>query len=106
MTEIKEQICELVQKSIQDKQYNNEVVFDIPFKTVKRIAKHLHEKFPGKKRVGVMLEGLDVEHVHAKLFAIDSSEEYRNRPDMSIDPNHAALAEMADYLRIEESINV
>ena len=37
MTEIKEQICELVQKSIQDKQYNNEVVFDIPF--IKRVSK-------------------------------------------------------------------
>ena len=42
MTEIKEQICELVQKSIQDKQYNNEVVFDIPLKTVKRIKEILH----------------------------------------------------------------
>ena len=42
MTEIKEQICELVQKSIQDKQYNNEVLFDIPLKTVKRIKEILH----------------------------------------------------------------
>ena len=42
MTEINDEICELVQKSIQDKQYNNEVVFDIPFKTVKRIKEILH----------------------------------------------------------------
>jgi hypothetical protein len=42
VTEIKEQICELVQKSIQDKQYNNEVLFDIPLKTVKRIKEILH----------------------------------------------------------------
>lgn len=42
MTEVKEQICELIQKSIQNKQYNSEIVFDIPLKTVKRIKEILH----------------------------------------------------------------
>lgn len=44
MTEVKEQICELIQKSIQNKQYNSEIVFDIPLKTVKRIKEILHFK--------------------------------------------------------------
>lgn len=42
MTEVKEQICELIQKSIQNKQYNSEILFDIPLKTVKRIKEILH----------------------------------------------------------------
>lgn len=42
MTEVKEQICELMQKSIQNKQYNSEILFDIPLKTVKRIKEILH----------------------------------------------------------------
>jgi len=42
VTEVKEQICELIQKSIQNKQYNSEILFDIPLKTVKRIKEILH----------------------------------------------------------------
>ncbi len=42
MTEVKEQICELIQKSIQNKQYNSEILFNIPLKTVKRIKEILH----------------------------------------------------------------
>jgi len=72
------------------------------FATVKKVARQLRTKFPAKKRIGVMIEGLDVEHVHAKVFPIDSGDEYRYAPDMSIDPDHTALAELADYLRIEE----
>jgi hypothetical protein len=49
-----------------------------------------------------MIEGLDIDHVHAKIFPIDSGHEYRAEPDMGAEPDHAALAEMADYLRIEE----
>lgn len=71
------------------------------FATVKRIAQQLKQKFPAKARIGLMIEGLEVDHVHAKLFPIDSGDEYRNNPDMNTDPDMAALAAMADYLRIE-----
>jgi len=71
------------------------------FATVKRIAQQLKRKFPDKARVGVMIEGLEVDHVHAKLFPIDTGDEYRNNPDMSTDPDMIALAAMADYLQIE-----
>lgn len=74
--------------------------------TVKKIAQRLREKFPAKRRIGVMLEGLDIDHVHAKVFPIDSGEEYRNTPDMSNDPDQTELATMADYLRIEETYSV
>ena len=72
------------------------------FATVKRIAQQLKQKFPAKARIGLMIEGLEVDHVHAKLFPIDTGDEYRNNPDMNTDPDMAALAAMADYLRIEE----
>ena len=42
MSELREQICELVRNSIENKQYNEEIVFDIPPKTVKRIQGILH----------------------------------------------------------------
>lgn len=71
------------------------------FATVKRIAQQLKQKFPAKARIGLMIEGLEVDHVHAKLFPIDTGDEYRNNPDMNTDPDMAALAAMADYLRIE-----
>ena len=72
------------------------------FATVKKVAAHLAQKFPAKKRIGLMVEGLDIDHVHAKLFPIDSGDEYRFSPDMSADPDMAALGQMADYLRMED----
>jgi histidine triad (HIT) family protein len=72
------------------------------FQTVRRIAKHLKAHFPEKKRIGVMLEGLDVDHVHAKIFPIDTGDEYRHEPDMTAEPDHEALAAMAKKLAIIE----
>ena len=71
------------------------------FATVKKVAKQLKAKFPDKKRIGLMIEGLDVDHVHAKIFPIDSGAEYRNQPDMDAQPDHEALAKMAEYLKIK-----
>lgn len=65
---------------------------------VKKVAVRLKEVFPQKKRIGVMLEGLDVDHVHAKVFPIDTGDQFRKEPDMSAEPDHAALAEMAKKL--------
>jgi histidine triad (HIT) family protein len=68
--------------------------------TVRRVAEKMKQVFPAKKRIGVMLEGLDVPHVHIKVFPIDTGDEYRAVPDMSADPNNEALAEMASKLAI------
>jgi histidine triad (HIT) family protein len=66
--------------------------------TVRKIAIKMKQVFPAKQRIGVMLEGLDVPHVHVKIFPIDTGEEYRAVPDMGADPNHDALAEIASKL--------
>ncbi len=63
--------------------------------TVQRVAKRLKQVFPDKKRIGVQIEGLDVPHVHVKVFPIDTGAEFRAAQDTSKDPDHAALAEMA-----------
>jgi len=65
---------------------------------VKKIAQRLKQVFPAKKRIGVMLEGLDVAHTHVKVFPIDSGDEFRTSPDMDAEPDHAALAAMAKRL--------
>lgn len=81
--------------------------FDLPeleyaafFATIQKIAKHLKVQFPDKERIGVMLEGLDIDHVHAKVFPINTGEEYRYEPDMTAEPNHEALAVMAKRLSL------
>ena len=69
--------------------------YDGFMQAVKKIAKRLKEVYPDKKRIGVMIEGLEVDHVHAKVFPIDTGSEFRSDPDMGKEPDHAALAELA-----------
>lgn len=63
--------------------------------TVRKVGRRLQQVFPNKKRIGLMIEGLDVPHVHATVFPIDSGEQFRNEPDLTAEPDHAALAELA-----------
>ena len=44
---------------------------------------------------------LDVPHVHVKVFPIDSGEQLRHTPDSQADPDHAALATLAQRLAQE-----
>lgn len=81
--------------------------FDLPdeeyqglMAAVKKVAQRMREVFPDKKRIGVMIEGLEVDHVHVKLFPIDTGEEFRREPDMTTEPDHAALAAMAEKLKL------
>ncbi len=66
--------------------------------TVQKVGKRLKEVFPDKKRIAVQLEGLDVPHVHAKLFPFDTPEQFRTIPDSNATPDHEALAAMAKKL--------
>ncbi len=66
--------------------------------TVQKVGRRLRKAFPGKERIGVMIEGLDVvDHAHVKVFPF-SHGEFRSIPDMSVEPDHPALAEMAKKL--------
>lgn len=82
--------------------------FDLPdedylalMSTVKKVAQRLRRVFPDKARVGIIIEGFDTpEHTHVKVFPADSGDELRHVPDMSAEPDHTALAAMAEKLAI------
>lgn len=66
--------------------------------TVHKVSLRLHEAFPDK-RIGVQIEGFDVPHTHVKLIPVASSDEFIARADMNKDPDHVALALVAEKLR-------
>lgn len=85
-------------------------VWDLPgedyeamMKAMRKIARKLQEVFPNKKRVGVMIEGLDVDHAHIKIFPINTGDEFRSAPDMTTDPDHETLAALAEKLKIGDN---
>jgi histidine triad (HIT) family protein len=49
-------------------------------------------------RVGVQVMGLDVPHAHIHLIPFSVIEEFRAVPDMAAEPDHTALAAMAQKL--------
>lgn len=65
---------------------------------VKIIAHRLRKAFPDKKKIGVQVEGLEVAHVHVKMFPIDTGEEFRAKASHDQEPDHAALAALAERL--------
>jgi histidine triad (HIT) family protein len=72
--------------------------------TVQKVGRRLREVL-GRKRVGVMIEGLEVDdHAHVKVFPFDTMQEYRSVPDSSVEPDHTALAMMAEKLRMEDEL--
>jgi histidine triad (HIT) family protein len=68
------------------------------WQAVKKVAQRLREVYPNKRRIGVQVEGLDVDHVHVKLFPIDTGEEFRAVADPHAEPDHTALAQLANKL--------
>lgn len=71
--------------------------------TVQKVSKKMRTVFPDKKRIGIQVEGLDVDHAHVKIFPINSGEEFRTKPNFDAEPDHAALAALAEKLAIEEN---
>ncbi len=67
--------------------------------TVRKVGRRLQEVFPEKDRVGVYVEGLDVtDHAHVKVFPFSTAEEFRHTPDHTTEPDHSALAQIAQKL--------
>lgn len=68
-------------------------------RTVQKLGQQLKRVFSDKQRVGVIIEGLDIEdHTHVKVFPFNTDEEFRNKQDPDSEPDHDALAEMAKKL--------
>jgi histidine triad (HIT) family protein len=66
--------------------------------TVKKVGRRLRE-VSGKPYVGQQVIGVDVPHVHVHLIPFADVAEFRYVPDMNAEPDHVALAEMAEKLK-------
>lgn len=66
-------------------------------RTAQKIAQRMREVL-GAPYIGEQVMGIDVPHAHVHLFPFRNGAEFRNRPDMTAEPDHAALAEMAKKL--------
>lgn len=68
--------------------------------TAKEVARHMRGVFPDKSYVAMHVEGLDIAHAHLKIFPFNTDAEFHAKPDMNAEPDHKALAAMAERLRL------
>jgi len=50
------------------------------------------------KYIGSQIVGVDVPHAHVHLIPFSTTAEFRNIPDMNAEPDHIALAKIAEEL--------
>ncbi|MGB4759495.1 MAG: HIT domain-containing protein [Candidatus Saccharimonadales bacterium] len=81
-----------------------DLIWDLPddeftnlWLTAKKIAQHMGPIMG--KRIGVHVEGTGVPHTHIHLVPFTTTEEFLQHPDMNAEPDHAALAEIAQKLQ-------
>jgi histidine triad (HIT) family protein len=81
-----------------------EFLWDLPaedyqavMETTKKVAQRLRE-VSGKPFVGSQVVGIDVPHAHVHVFPFATGEEFRFHPDMSAEPDHEKLADLAKKL--------
>lgn len=67
----------------------------------KKIALHIGPILG--RRIGVQVEGIGVPHTHVHLIPFDTTEQFLREVDMSNEPNHTALSEMAAKLTMNTS---
>jgi histidine triad (HIT) family protein len=82
-------------------------IYDLPerdyqalWEAVRKVANKMKQVYPDKKRIAIMVEGLDVPHAHVKVFPINTGDEFRHKPDLTAEPNHAELARLAKKLAV------
>lgn len=82
-----------------------EFVWDLPddvyqavMATSKKVALRLREAM-GKPYIHERIVGIDVPHAHVHLMPFDDASEISQHQDMSSEPNHQELAEIAEKLR-------
>lgn len=83
-----------------------EFVWDLPdedyqalMKTTKIVALKLRDTLPFTY-VSERIVGVDVPHAHVQLIPFNNSDELRRQQDMSSEPDHEALAKIAEKLKI------
>ncbi len=66
--------------------------------TSKKVALHLRG-VTGKPYIGERIVGTDVPHAHVQLIPFSATDELHRDVDMNAEPDHAALAVLAEKLR-------
>lgn len=66
--------------------------------SVKKIALHLRDAL-AVPYVGQQIIGVDVPHAHVHLIPFTTPAEYHNHPDPMAEPDHEALAAIAERLK-------
>lgn len=64
----------------------------------KQVAQRLRDVL-GTAYVGEKIEGVEVPHAHVKLYPFNTVEEYNAKQDTSKEPDHEALAKLAEKLK-------
>jgi histidine triad (HIT) family protein len=73
--------------------------YDYLWKTSKKIGSHIREVIKSP-RVGVVVEGYGVPHVHVHIIPIYKGDDLKKSPDFSKDIDHEALARTAARLKM------
>lgn len=76
----------------------DDVTYQAVMATAKKVAQRLKAVL-GTTYIGSRVEGVDVPHAHVHLIPFSAVAEFRVVPDMTAEPDHAALAVMAEKLR-------
>jgi histidine triad (HIT) family protein len=72
--------------------------YDELWRAVHKVAKRLKQHFTDKDKIGIQVEGLDVPHVHVKVFPFSTSSEFRSVPNPNAEPDDKELARLASQL--------
>lgn len=70
----------------------------------KKVANRLREVLK-PERVGVKVVGVDVPHAHVHLIPFSTLSQYEGHEAHTGEPDHAALAALANRLRIEQKVS-
>lgn len=71
--------------------------YDALWKTVKKVSKRIRDVV-GKERVGLIIEGVDIPHVHIHLIPFDKNESLKVEPASPDSADHKKLAQIAEKL--------
>lgn len=81
-----------------------EFIWDLPeedylavMSSVYKVAQRIREVL-GVHYVGEIIEGVEIPHAHVKLIPFDTIAEFKNVPDVTVDPDHDSLGEIAKKL--------
>ncbi|MBH1957028.1 HIT domain-containing protein [Candidatus Saccharibacteria bacterium] len=77
----------------------DQVEYEVLWHAVKKIGAHLKDEI-GSPRVGVVVEGFGVPHVHVHLIPIYHGEDLKKAQDLESEPDHVALAQLAKRLAL------